>query len=161
MLKFRSIELSDAPQVQKQLNDLESQTFVGGCLKPKSIDYIEKWIQQKQESENIFYAITVNSEYSGYIQLTSLDLINGTAVLGINIMDGFKGKGVGRQSLSLIQDLAKNHYFLRKIFLYVRGDNHSAIKLYNSLGYNNVGCLVNHIRAKEGFVDLILMEKFL
>ena len=50
---------------------------------------------------------------------------------------------------------------LRKLVLEVAATNEPAIALYERLGFRAVGTLADHVRADDGFVDMLIMELLL
>lgn len=62
-----------------------------------------------------------------------------TGSLGIMVHDQFQGRGIGRKLMEALLDIADNHLGLARVELEVFPDNHRAIRLYESLGFEHEG----------------------
>ena len=159
---IRSAQDSDLLGLHELLNDLENQQLVGGSLEPMSEGEVLNWLNRKRSDERTYiFAIISRYEFAGYLLITSIDRINGHAVLGINILRSSQGKGVGAIVLDHVHIFCKDELSLRKLVLYVRADNQRAISLYKRLGYKSAGKLLNHIKVNGSYVANNVMEVFL
>ncbi len=59
--------------------------------------------------------------------------------IGMGVHDGFTGRGIGRRLLEAVIDHADNWLGLRRLELTVNVDNASAIRLYESVGFEIEG----------------------
>lgn len=158
-LVLRPIEDADIDAILDLLNDASAQQLVGGSVRPVSKGQALEWLVAKRSAEDTFqFAIDVEGQFCGYIQLVSTSRLDGHATLGLNILREFQGQGVGKQALHRLHEFARQFLLLRKVILYVRADNSAAIRLYSGAGYRDAGTLQQHIRTTEGFVDLQIME---
>ncbi|MBK3866155.1 GNAT family N-acetyltransferase [Pseudomonas stutzeri] len=158
-LILRPLEDTDVESLQELLNDSYNQQLVGGVVAPMSRNQVVEWLQEKRNSENVCqFAIEESGSWCGYVQLVSIDKLSGNAVLGINILRRFQGKGLGKIAIQRVHDFARDSLLLRKLVLYVRSDNYSAVNLYLKIGYQPVGVLAQHVRTAVGYVDLKIME---
>lgn len=159
---LRPIEDSDLKMLHRLLNDSYNQQIVGGSVAPLSKRKIMEWIEDKStQSGTYIFAIESNGEFCGYIQLVETNKVDGFSTLGINLLNEFQGKGVGRASVEKLHEFAKERLLLRKILLYVRSDNLAAINLYEKIGYKEVGRFLDHQKTQNGYVDLKIMEVML
>lgn len=67
-----------------------------------------------------------------------------------------QGRGLGRRLLRRMIDLARWH-MADRVFLEVRPSNPTAIALYRSEGFNEIGTRPRYYPAKEGREDAIVM----
>jgi ribosomal-protein-alanine N-acetyltransferase len=67
-----------------------------------------------------------------------------------------QGCGHGKRLMQRLIDLARWHR-AERIFLEVRPSNERAIKLYDQLGFNEIGKRPNYYPAKRGREDAIVM----
>ena len=66
----------------KILNNKENQKLVGGSLKSMSLQEVGDWLQAKRaDHQTVIFSILKGEEFAGYIIITSIDLINGHAIL--------------------------------------------------------------------------------
>lgn len=86
--------------------------------------------------------------------------VRSLATLGIGLEKEFKGRGWGRQLMDLAETQARADG-LHKIELFVRPDNHRALKLYRQQGYCEEGRLIGNQRIDGRPVDDIAMGKIL
>lgn len=158
-LLLRPLEDTDIERLHELLNNSHNQQLVGGSVAPMSKSQTMEWLQAKRSAGDTYqFAIETTGEFCGYIQLAATNRVDGNATLGINILNQFQGRGLGRLAIQRMHEFAKHRLLLRKIILHVRSDNDSAINLYIKLGYQQAGILKQHIRTVSGYVDLKIME---
>lgn len=161
-ITIREVHDDDLPGFHELLNDFQNQRLVAGSLKKMSCDEVLDWINIKRSDSNtVIFSIIKQSEFVGYLLITSIDRVNGHAIFGINILRSAQGQGIGPIAMSLAHEFCKGTLFIRKLVLYVRADSSFAISLYNKMGYKKVGTLTNHIKEGNTYVDNNIMEFFL
>ena len=79
-----------------------------------------------------------------------------THVLNICVAPEWQGKGFGRRFLEHLLAIAREHGALMA-FLEVRPSNESAIRLYESMGFSEVGRRRDYYPAHNGREDAIVM----
>lgn len=77
-------------------------------------------------------------------------------LLNISIAAPWQGKGHGRQLLAHMMDIARERGALN-MFLEVRPSNHSALGLYESMGFNEMAVRRGYYPAPNGREDAVLM----
>lgn len=77
-------------------------------------------------------------------------------VLNVCVSPDFQGKGYGRVIFNQIIEEARR-YKVETMFLEVRPSNPKAIRLYRSLGFNEIGVRKNYYPARHGHEDAIVM----
>lgn len=77
-------------------------------------------------------------------------------VLNVCVALDHQGAGHGKRLMQRLIDLARWHR-AERIFLEVRPSNTRAIKLYDELGFNEIGKRPNYYPAKRGREDAIVM----
>jgi ribosomal-protein-alanine N-acetyltransferase len=109
-----------------------------------------------------------DSMSSGYICLVmeQADQVVGYAVLmmvldeahllNISVDKAYQGKGWGRYLLLHMMDVGRGKGGLN-MFLEVRPSNHSALGLYESMGFNEMGIRPGYYPAHNGREDAVLM----
>ena len=109
-----------------------------------------------------------DSMSSGYICLVmeQADQVVGYAVLmmvldeahllNISVDKTYQGKGWGRYLLLHMMDVGRGKGGLN-MFLEVRPSNHSALGLYESMGFNEMGIRPGYYPAHNGREDAVLM----
>ena len=81
-------------------------------------------------------------------------------VLNLCVAPGWQGRGYGRVLLQKLVDEAIR-FKVDSIFLEVRPSNPHAIKLYRSMGFNEIGLRKEHYPAKGGRENAIVMARSL
>ena len=69
-----------------------------------------------------------------------------------------RGSGYGRLMLNKLHDEIKNHN-CKVVFLECRPSNKSAMNLYKSEGYNEIGVRRNYYPAPNGYEDAVMLAK--
>ena len=77
-------------------------------------------------------------------------------VLNVCIAPRVQGEGHGRRLMKRLIDLARWHQ-AQRIFLEVRPSNPRAIRLYDDLGFNEIGRRPNYYPARHGREDALVM----
>jgi len=80
-------------------------------------------------------------------------------VIGISVHEDWQGKGIGKQLMRAIVDLADNWLNLTRLELEVYADNEAAIRLYERFGFEVEGRLRQHALRNGQFVDSIVMGR--
>ena len=73
--------------------------------------------------------------------------------------EDWQGKGVGKELMRAIVDLADNWLNLTRLELEVYADNQAAIRLYERFGFEVEGKLRQHAFRDGQFVDSIVMGR--
>jgi ribosomal protein S18 acetylase RimI-like enzyme len=120
------------------------------------------WINKTKHSREILLIARIDDQYVGHLSLQPEEWMASTHVsrLGIIVLKGFRHIGVGRALMRCAEVSAKDGGF-EKIILSTFINNDSAISLYETLGYRRVGTREKHFRMKKGYIDEVLMEKWL
>lgn len=121
-----------------------------------SIESCEKFIKDSFNKTDRTYAIDVNGEYAGSISLKHIDMNDKNAEFAISIRKKYRGKGLGKQAIKDILEIAFYELKLNKVYLNVLSDNVNAIKAYEKSGFIFEGELVNHIRIDNEYKNLKL-----
>ncbi len=81
-------------------------------------------------------------------------------VLNIAVHPEMQGRGIGRALLEHLLELAKR-YHAEAVFLEVRPSNHIAMRLYDTMGFNQVGMRRNYYPTKNGREDALIFARHL
>lgn len=128
---IRPLTIDDANVSWRWRNDAEVWAQTGQRPdKPITVDIENQWIKKVLTEElTKRFAITVDDQYVGNVQLT--DITDSTAQLHIFIGEkSFWGKGVASQAIYQILNYAKENLKLTEVYLYVNKSNLAAIKVY-------------------------------
>ncbi|UOK43780.1 MULTISPECIES: GNAT family N-acetyltransferase [Flavobacterium] len=137
---IRPLVISDAETSWKWRNDSEIWKYTGSRPSIPITPEIEKeWIiKVLADPYSKRFAITVDNQYVGNIQLTNITASD--AEYHIFIGDkNYWGKGVGYAATQQIIRYAKNNLKLKEIYLHVNPSNNAAVKLYENCGFKGGG----------------------
>ena len=95
------------------------------------------------------------------IQLSNIDYISGTAILGIVFGDKEKrGKGYGLEATQLLFKYAFDMLNLRKILSYAISCNKATLRMHEKIGFIEEGRLKKHIFFSNEYFDVIILSLF-
>jgi len=105
------------------------------------------------EQEGVIYGyLTIMPRYQAKLRHT--------ADLNMGVRHAARGKGIGTLLLREALRQAEESGELEIIYLMVRADNLSAIRLYENSGFEHVAQLDHDIKTIEGYYNGLLMRKF-
>ena len=160
---LRAFEERDLELLCALRNNVELQFQLASRPRPNSIERVREWVQRHLSDSNALFYVVSNSNgvACGFIQLTEIDLINGTARLGICIAPSRQRQGHAGRALRLLEGRARAVFPLRKIMLTVLTSNVKAIELYRRAAFDEVGIHRQHYYAENRYHDVLVMEKLL
>jgi RimJ/RimL family protein N-acetyltransferase len=138
-VKIKPLVLANSEISWKWRNDPEIWKYTGSRPDFIITPEIERnWIKKViSETNSKRFSINVNELYIGNIQLTNITEFD--AEYHIFIGDKkFWGKGISFDATLQILLFAKKKLKLELVYLYVKNENISAIKLYQRVGFNFV-----------------------
>lgn len=84
---------------------------------------------------------------------------HGGEIEHIMVHDAYQGRGIGRQLLEALLDIADNDLGLVRVELLVYPDNEGAIRLYETLGFVHEGRKRKFSRRRGQLTDALLMAR--
>ena len=81
-------------------------------------------------------------------------------VLNVCVAEPWRGRGIGGQLLGHLLEFADS-LSVSEVFLEVRVSNTTAIRLYSSLGFSQIGVRRGYYQAVNGREDAIVLHKLL
>ncbi|PZM84978.1 hypothetical protein DLH72_02580 [Candidatus Gracilibacteria bacterium] len=155
-------EREDAKVWYKQMNDIENQVFLNQrgkiFLLEQEYDYYDSL---KNQINRRMFGIMVKEtgKIIGNLSLFDISEINRNAVLGVLLGDKTEqNKGYGTEALNLILKYGFEVLGLHKIKLEVLATNSRAKKVYEKVGFKEVGIFKEDIFDYEKYIDKIIME---
>ncbi|MBU0807357.1 MAG: GNAT family N-acetyltransferase [Gammaproteobacteria bacterium] len=152
----------DLPGLALLRNDLELQSMLVTQPRPNSMERVRRWLVDKGGREDVLLFVIADrasQQALGYVQLANMQVLHGTAELGICLAPEAQGKGGGREVLELLVHYARQVFNLRKITLQVLADNRRAIAFYLRIGFVEAGCLRDQVYIEGRYRDVLIMEK--
>lgn len=147
---------TDAMMRPMELADLPSVMVVELLAYPHPW---EKSVMEKclQATHYHGWVLEIAGKIKGYLFLS---VVAGEMhILNICIHPKLQGNGWGRELLQRTFGLAANEYQATMCFLEVRPSNTSALALYESEGFNEIGMRKNYYPADNGREDALVMAK--
>lgn len=163
-ISLRAATDQDFAVLARLRNDRLVQDSLLAIAKPNSSARVRAWIERRAgDDAGVFFVIAdaLDGPAIGFIQASGVDHLHRIAELGICLDVTRRGKGYGRQAIALFEKYLIQVLNVRKLWLRVASSNTSAIALYRSSGFKNVGTLKKHHFVNGRFCDVLLMEKLL
>lgn len=131
MMRLRKLEQKDAPLMLEWMHTYSIVKDLQTDFASKTIDDCEKFISDSQDlKQNIHLAIVdENDEYLGTASLKHLN--KGKAEFGITIRQCAMGKGLSKEAMRKIIELAFTEYELEEVYWCVSKNNARAIRFYD------------------------------
>ena len=138
MIKLRKIEPSDLPFLYQWENDASAWSD-GSNHNPLSQqdlrDYIESTTGDIYKDGQLRLIIEEEGLTLGCIDLFDFDPRNRRAALGMYIAPEYRGKGVGKEALRLLEEYAFGFLHLRVLYAVIATNNIACTALYRNAGY--------------------------
>ena len=128
-----------------QLFQIEEECFDQEAFTKRQIAYL------LSDYNSIALVGKIDNEIAGFI-ITQVEVEENTEfghIITINVASNCRRKGIATKLLHEIETLLKRKG-ISECRLEVREDNHSAIKLYQTFGYQTMGRLENYYGKKHG-----------
>lgn len=161
---LRPIIKNDLEKLNKWKNDEEVYKYLGGGFNPISIDQHSQWIDKLIQIDNVNkrFIIEYDGQSVGMIGLYSINNIHQNCEIGLYIGErDYRGRGIAKTAIILIEEYAKKYLNLKKIKLFVVEENLSAKNTWMKSGFDYVGTLKKERYIDGEFKNLIIMEKFI
>lgn len=161
-LTIREAEKKDAVTILKHVNiiagESDNVTFGPGEF-TMTLAEEEEFLEKVSKSDNNTFIVGFIGEELvaiADVHAGSRPRIRHSGELGISVQKKYWRLGIGRAMMYYLIDWAKDAR-LRKLNLRVRKDNHGAINLYESLGFNEQGTITREFFIREEFYSSLNM----
>ena len=140
-MTLRPFTIDDAPIILSWIKDLSAFRKWSADRYPAFPPKPEEMVAQYAAENNFpFTAIDNDGNIIGHIMLRYPDSSKTVIRFGFVIVDdNLRGKGYGKQMLQLAIQKAKNEFGAKKITLGVFDNNPSALRCYESVGFQVIG----------------------
>lgn len=132
-------------------------------LQKHTLDSVKRFVNDAYKSNRDYlFGIYVkdNNEHIGNIKIGNINPFHRYGDIGIMIGDKKSwGKGFGSEALDLVQRFAFEKLKLHKVFAGIYSGNKGSYKTFIKCGFRKAGCLLNHRRCGNKYVDEIIVEK--
>ncbi len=138
MIRLRKIEPTDLPYLYRWENDA-SVWADGANHNPLSQQdlraYIESTTGDIYRDGQLRLIIEEDGVTTGCIDLFDFDPRNRRAAIGMYIAPEYRGKGIGREAVRLLEQYAFGHLNLRVLYAVIATNNTACTTLYRNAGY--------------------------
>lgn len=166
-ISLKSFKISDVKKTN-YLNWLKDKDVVKYLYRKELLTSIsEKKIREYvlnliKSKNDFFYLIFLNNISIGTIKIGHIDWYAKTADIGIMIGDkNFWNKGIATKSISIISNIAKKKFKLRKLVAGTPGNNHGMIKAFEKNNFRIEGIRKKQLLINRKYIDHILLGKLL
>lgn len=97
----------------------------------------------------------------GFVDLFNFSPRHLRAEIGIGILNQFRRHGYAAEALQLIEDYASDVLFIHQLYAFVLNRNYVAKRLFCNSGYEEVCCIKDWNKAKEGYDSVVFFQKIL
>ena len=159
-LKIRRAEPDDYEQVCEMF---ASATVYAGTLQAPypSREYWRRRLSENVDSVYNLVAI-IDKQIVGMVHVATFPhrpRRRHAGAIGICVREDWQGKGLGKELMRAIVDLADNWLNLTRLELEVYSDNEAAIHLYERFGFEVEGTLRQHAFRDGRYVDSTMMGR--
>ena len=161
---LRGLELYDAKELHKCVNDWEVRRYLGMFYPFSEIEEEEfvksSWERRKKGTDFIFgICEKENGQLIGTIGLHKVDWKNRNAELGIAIWKKeYWGRGYGTDAIKALLKYAFHELNLHRVYLRVYNFNKRAIRCYEKAGFKKEGVMREAFWRNGEWHDTILMS---
>jgi diamine N-acetyltransferase len=143
------VELHNDPYV---LNNLTTNI-------PITLESHLKWFESikiNRSEKRLIY--TINGENVGFTKFYSIDKLNKNCVLGADIHQDFRGKGLAKYMWTLMLEYCFNELQLHRVSLTTAEYNDIAQQVYKKLGFIIEGILYESLLRNDVWYNQLLMS---
>lgn len=164
-LRLRALEPTDLDLLYAWENDAAVWT-VSDTAAPYSRQvlwqYLENYTGDIYQSRQLRLMIELNDGTGvGTVDFFHYDPLNNRAELGLLIAPEHRGHGYGQMALQLARDYAAQHIGMRQLYVYIRTDNTTCLKLFQNFGFEQCGVLKSWVKRGRQYHDVALLQLLL
>ncbi len=151
-VSIRKFEKNDISNKVKWINDPLNNTYLHYDI-PLDVEKTERWFDANKDRTDRYDAtILCDGVPVGLIGLLSIAEKKAEFYITMGEPE-YKGKGIAKQASFLLFEYARNQLGLHSLYLYTEVDNVSAQKLFERVGFRNIGKRINDVYNKGCLVS--------
>lgn len=160
---LRPVKLSDAAGYYACHQDKEAKAAFRST--PDSIEAAKKELQenlkQARKGLNQMFAIEVDGEFAGYVNLRFNDhpTYKHSVIIGYGIHKEFRGKGIASAAVKKVTALAFKKQGIKRVYGYTRSYNKASARVLEKAGYKLEGTLKKNKFMNGKYVDDMVWAK--
>ena len=166
-MEIQKLNETDAEKYQEiRLNSLKMDPEAFGSTYEREVEFSLEQVKSRiaPTKDRFVLGALHNGELVGivtFMRESGLKMCHKGNVFGMYVKPDFRGKSIGKLLLTELIEQAKQCEGLEQINLTVVADNHSAKKLYESLGFEVYGTERNALKFEGNYFDEDLLVKIL
>jgi ribosomal protein S18 acetylase RimI-like enzyme len=119
------------------------------------------WMSRLQDTEWICLFAEDHKQIIGMIAAHIKPKDNTANIYSVYLHKAYRGIGIGKKMMHAILDEVEKHTAIRKVQLSILANNNKLLEYYESLGFIEIAKKEDEIEREDGFVDELILEKFL
>lgn len=165
-LSLRPVEPEDALAMWEMESD-PTQWIQNGMMAPYSLRNLKEYALQYRadpfaEGQLRLMLVDKNvTEPVGIVDLYDISAPNRTAWVGIYIRPAFRGNGIGRKALQMLEDYCRRLLNLRILAAKIASENAASQRLFAKAGYIECGRLRDWLVSADRSQDILIFQKHL
>ncbi|MBR5102034.1 MAG: GNAT family N-acetyltransferase, partial [Muribaculaceae bacterium] len=122
--------------------------------------YLKTYTTDIYESKQLRLMITLAStgESAGIADLMNFDPLNNRAEMGLYVASKFRGKGIAKATIALLQQYVTQHLGIKQIYVKIIADHTSTIMLHEECGFKQAGTLRSWVKRGKEYFDVVIMQ---
>lgn len=165
-LRLRPVEPDDAMAMWEMESD-PHQWIENGMMAPFSLRNLREYALQYRadpfaEGQLRLMLVDKNvAEPVGIVDLYDISASNRTAWVGIYIRPAFRGNGLGKKALQMLEDYCRRLLNLRILAAKIASENAASQRLFAKAGYTECGRLRDWLVSADRSQDILIFQKHL
>lgn len=165
-LSLRPVEPEDALAMWEMESD-PTQWIQNGMMAPYSLRNLKEYALQYRadpfaEGQLRLMLVDKNvAEPVGIVDLYDISAPNRTAWVGIYIRPAFRGNGLGKKALQMLEDYCRRLLNLRILAAKIASENAASQRLFAKAGYTECGRLRDWLVSADRSQDILIFQKHL
>lgn len=163
LVRLRAFEQGDVDANHAFINDYETvKGMMSGIPFPSSYADERRWLEQQTSYSRGEYQFAVEDfegDLVGRCGVIRLDWKNRLAELAIMIGTPYRGRGYGKEAMSLLCDFCHSEMNLHKLKVTVFAFNEPAIRCYEGCGFEREGLLKEELWRDGQYQDVVILSR--
>jgi L-amino acid N-acyltransferase YncA len=161
-VEIRLATLGDAESIRQIYNLEVTTSTVTFDLVPRTLEQQEEWLAKRSGA----HAVLVAEDHGEILGFASLSPYRDRAAYSTTVEDSIyiarphQGRGVGKQLLAALVDVARQHGF-HAMMARIVGGHEASIALHTAVGFTVLGVEREVGRKFNRWLDVVLMQRLL
>lgn len=158
-IQLHPIQNEDAQVLMELNNSREIAQYVVGNPTVVNIEQQLNWIRKTADEKNTKrWMIYADGQPVGTIFISSIDIANGVGNVNIKLLPNYQGKGIAKQAVTLLRDIAFDELDLYCLTAKILPYNIKSIMLFVKSGFHVDGLLRKQVVKNGGRYDLLALS---